>query len=843
MEKIRGKLLKTWLFEKRTDLILFFYIALLSLVPIIFTWGKLAIGGDVLIPFNYQGMEKFLYQWTNLQNGIYYYINYFPLYYFYQLVNALGVTIYQISYLIFFLLGVTAGIGTLKLTKLFFQNKPWLFYLLPITFYLLSPALLNGWHYLYIYSFIPWFVYLIFKVIKRNKIEILDVISLSIILFFSSLDFPNPKYVFHLFFITFIIFILSAFFRIINFNFFIKNIWKALLFFVISLYIFLPLSYFAFEYSPLEYGVGIKKDYKQVGNMMDYGSTKMDRMVRLHHNNLNLDGKTKTQYISNPIIVIFSFIFIIIVTLNFIRKKDYTKFNNKSELIFLILVVLYLFFACGPNPPFGKIYEYIVVNFSLFAFLRTTAGAVFFLSIFYSILLVFFVDKIQNKRNLIIISFIVAILITGYPFLKGDFYKNNFSFLNQYADGNKHGVEIPSEYFEIKESLDNKKIDAKLLHINSNLSYINTTWGYFGVIYNFLYKNDQLGRTHIYSNIANHNVRFLFNDESIIGVIKNENKFSEDEKLLNKKGFLEFNRVLDNKFLPHFYIPRNVIQLNQSIKEFLRITSDENYDIQSVIYFTEQNKDKLEKIPNNNQKQNSNLPILEFKKINPTKYRVRVHGAQGISPFVFSESFHDGWMVYLVIPFKSDSNDQISKYKILDGNSDDQASADELQEFIDKGFVTDIGDGKEKSIDHKKWDNGKEKLDYAEKYNIDFISKNFQGTIQNDNLPDGRFYETWLAKSMNNVAELPEKNHLMANGYANSWVIDTDEICAGERDNGFCVKNPDGSYDMELVIEFWPQRLFYVGLGISGATLLGCLAYLGYDFVKRRKNDRLKILR
>lgn len=42
---------------------------------------------------------------------------------------------------------------------------------------------------------------------------------------------------------------------------------------------------------------------------------------------------------------------------------------------------------------------------------------------------------------------------------------------------------------------------------------------------------------------------------------------------------------------------------------------------------------------------------------------------------------------------------------------------------------------------------------------------------------------------------------------------------------------------MELVIEFWPQRLFYVGIGISGATLLGCLAYLGYDFMRRKKPE------
>ena len=72
----------------------------------------------------------------------------------------------------------------------------------------------------------------------------------------------------------------------------------------------------------------------------------------------------------------------------------------------------------------------------------------------------------------------------------------------------------------------------------------------------------------------------------------------------------------------------------------------------------------------------------------------------------------------------------------------------------------------------------------------------------------------------------------MVNGYANSWIIDPDDIC---KNKGFCRKNDDGTYDMELIVEFWPQRLFYIGLGISGMTLLSCLGYLVIDFVNKRK--------
>ena len=48
----------------------------------------------------------------------------------------------------------------------------------------------------------------------------------------------------------------------------------------------------------------------------------------------------------------------------------------------------------------------------------------------------------------------------------------------------------------------------------------------------------------------------------------------------------------------------------------------------------------------------------------------------------------------------------------------------------------------------------------------------------------------------------------------------------------------DGSYDIEFVIEFFPQRFFYLGLLISGTTLLFCISYLVYDGVRRLRRKR-----
>ncbi len=47
-------------------------------------------------------------------------------------------------------------------------------------------------------------------------------------------------------------------------------------------------------------------------------------------------------------------------------------------------------------------------------------------------------------------------------------------------------------------------------------------------------------------------------------------------------------------------------------------------------------------------------------------------------------------------------------------------------------------------------------------------------------------------------------------------------------------ENPDGSIDIELTLYFKPQSYFYLGIIISGTTLILCLGYLGYVFYRKR---------
>ena len=187
-------------------------------------------------------------------------------------------------------------------------------------------------------------------------------------------------------------------------------------------------------------------------------------------------------------------------------------------------------------------------------------------------------------------------------------------------------------------------------------------------------------------------------------------------------------------------------------------------------------------------------PRITFVKINPTKYRVKVEGAKEPHTLVFSESFHPGWRLYA-----------------------DKADKD--------------ADNADRGADNA--DRDAENADYGEIVASYFDGEIKEGTHKNIFL-DGNTFETWGKEP------LPEDKHLLVNGYANSWYIEPSQICEDaenadkDADNADrCAKNADGSYDMELIVEFAPQRLFYLGLFISGLTLIGCLGYLTISWITR----------
>ncbi len=81
---------------------------------------------------------------------------------------------------------------------------------------------------------------------------------------------------------------------------------------------------------------------------------------------------------------------------------------------------------------------------------------------------------------------------------------------------------------------------------------------------------------------------------------------------------------------------------------------------------------------------------------------------------------------------------------------------------------------------------------------------------------------------------IKSENHIELNGYMNGWYVDPSQLCA--KKSNACVRNTDGSYNLQLTAEFTPQRWVYAGSILTGITIIGCAASGVYVWNRKRKN-------
>jgi len=777
--------------------------------------------------------------------------NHFPILYIWSFMEKIGINFNHIQFLWFFLLFFLPYLFIFLLLTKVFKSSPFFAFLLSC-FYICNPLFLLNWMnvnpwVMPIYYLLPLSWLTIGYFWNDNK----KTFAVFVIIFFSSVYiFANPPYTVILFLG---IIIASQFYSI----YFDKKIISYYLFKkIIVIFTALMLAN-SFEIMSIliSFSDSIAA-YASAVNPMDIlnqnsAFSHLDRVFSFRHL-LSYDGTLSflNRFIN---LKIFTFVLYIPITIVFFTALSQKK--DEAVLYILSLLTFTIFFIKGVNSPLKSLFVFIFNNVPLFNMFKSAPEKFSPLYLFLMIVCITLLYKQinLNKKRVITLMMIVWLVIFSFPV---------YSF-RLIPDLNHLGVKINHFYKkgfinETVNCINSNNINANVLSLPISTNYLilmslEKPGKYLGL--DPIINNLNKGSVEAFYNSPSSNLLFesilnkgslkylpLFNIQYIIlnknilsgfGFFKGADRDAY-KKMLNKEEFSckSIDDVVDlykvNNFLPLFYVP-DVIMDNDS---FINNRMDDS--IVSSYAFYPYEDITARNIPFKAR----GKQIIEFGKINPIKYRVRVHQADDVFPLVFSKNFHDEWKIYLAqaqnSKLKTQSQNlelETNEYKILDGNEEDQASREELEEFIENGWITNLGDLKEKEIKHKKWENGKEKLDYIEKYKIDFISKNFHGTIQNDNLPKGKFWETWFKKPV-----VSEDKHLMANGYANSWIVNPADICEG---NDKCVKNPDGTYDFELVVEFWPQRLFYIGLGISGATLLSCVGYLIWDWRRRRKDAKI----
>lgn len=617
-------------------------------------------------------------------------------------------------------------------------------------------------------------------------------------------------------------------------------------------------------YYTKEFAIGWVKEY----------STKVEGLIEKLFSLKSLISQENGNFFSDfynsvPMIIIL-FIPIFLIVFNFFSEMLQWNSRNKKFIIatfFSILAVLFL--NKGATNPFGDMYAWMLVHVPFFYMFKTPLEK-------FSVLLVFLIALAlipvfrSSKHRWFYGIFFIYLAACSIPYLTLNFMPvDNFE-PGDYAQSDKFITKkylYKKSYIDAAESLNKDKLDYRVLSLPGSVNYQTTILNHGGNKYYrgmdpFIFSVNKPFITAyfdpvdgffdpIFDNLSNDSMDDIMDIYTVNKIVFNhdiypsfgtfrENKEAEEPIIdvlsdkYEKNDFDSIDIFKRKDFLSHLYLPQAIILSKARMDKLPEIVSSPDYHSRSVIYFLGQNEsssqDHLRAL--NSELTNGQVPgsaVLEYKKINPTKYRLILHGAKGKFPIVFSEKFHKGWKMYLADTRleAEDFQGNLSNYKILDGNGDSQANKDELKDYINHGWISTLGTGKEKTITHWRGEDNAKHLNYTEKYTVDFISKNNHGTIQNDNLLSGTFNENWFKKSIG-----AENSHLTANGYANSWLLDVDSLC--NIHNSLCRHNADDTYDMEVIMEFWPERLYYLGILISAITLIISLLGLGLQRMKKR---------
>lgn len=95
------------------------------------------------------------------------------------------------------------------------------------------------------------------------------------------------------------------------------------------------------------------------------------------------------------------------------------------------------------------------------------------------------------------------------------------------------------------------------------------------------------------------------------------------------------------------------------------------------------------------------------------------------------------------------------------------------------------------------------------------------------------YNKDWLISDGRKFIKEINLSHQLVNDYANGWYVDPQKICV--KIPKLCTINNDGTFNINLSIEFLPQRFFYIGLFISSGTLFLLIGYFIYNFLKQKK--------
>lgn len=753
------------------------------------------IGWDTMFPLNPTANLKYLTTWVDNNNGTVVLSSLHFIILFYLFLSKISHSLTVMQFLHVYIIHVVGALGTYYLAYVLLAKHPKkiMISLLAGIMYLFTPAFLNMYFGYPTIGFVSLALALFVKGMhKKNKS--LYALAIAIVISLGNLPDPHPR---PLFLILTPLFLYCAIEAILN-----KNIRRVFFYlFLVLLYVFLFNAWFFLGFiSNSLLNSDLIFTAKNIpfifdNRFRDEGTAAIEKMFRLFHDGLIAPALEAQTYLSNSFMILLHYLRPLLAFSAILFLKHKKRGTAQNIIFLLILSVLFLFLAKSINPPFGILYRLALEYVPPFRVFRTSAYFILEVAIAYCILIPFsileiagYVSKWKFKSRLIVIILFVLVMISSYPLL----LRYPAYFQPDPIKPATLGTKLPDSYFRLNEFLNSQPQDTKTISIPIDPGYelLNKNPWYFGIpmlpfiidkpLINQRYQD--FGTTTFSLPLTtekelvegNNTSHFLLNLSNIrYIVVKNNARYVEEEKTRkNLSKNFRFKKSLGDLDI---YEYRDFL-LHMYIPSRTIITDKPLESLADIIdeYKIESRGSIYFSLQNSPAKLNTLRTLAIEREKTPT------------------------------IEYKKINQ---TKYRVIVHNAIDDFPLIFSESFHNgwKLYQTAMTD--EKKIANK-----------------DYTSGIIQGTIQNDNLSNGSLFETILKPAQ------PEDYHLMTNSYANSWVIKPQALCK-KLDN--CRKNPDQSYDLELVIEYLPQKMTNIGYVISLITVIITCSYFIYARYKQ----------
>jgi len=723
------------------------------------------IGGDVMYPMN---ISDKMFMWNSYGESLEYLHVFW--YWFYGFLNLIKIPSFLTLKILIVLLFTTGFVFTYLLFREIFPeyHKKWAY--LSAMFFILNPIyFLLVTAYLPLYGF-PVCLYFLVKFVKSKNLTFAILFAICLNLFFF-IDLPQPKIL--------LIFPLSALAVVLiskpkelsYLSLFLRLIALAAISLLINAFTIIP-----YIYSTL-FGVvrNFSSNVSSHGGKADLGSASLLYISRFFNYSIVLIYPHISKYLTSTMFVIWTLLLWLVLCLGVFIDKV----KNHKKLILLLFSLLIIFIAKGPNPPFGYLYTQAMVYIPLLRVFRTTSSIASGAVILYSLLLAISIADIVKRYGLkkIFPAIVLIHLVIFYPIIKGDKYFNT-----TISENDRRGFKIPDEYFTLQVKLDGLKEAAKVLELPFPNGYVTKTWGYMGAdpLYwisakETIFRPDQSGLSleNLGSGVeTNQDSSSLFLNNVSHVLIQKDSFFSVicESKLIGKTvhsdEVFDLFEINKNNYYPRIYLPEEIVDASSTSTPYLGGLKFIDPSLASTLC------PSLGKV--NNPK---NLLIVSSSE-KEIDYKEWLPGAN-----------------YSNVKLIFNKNNPTT-YTLIIKNAGDK-------------FILVFNENF-----HPKWKIYAGKREFFNNTTDD--EQSHRGTIQEYKNLRNNFWDTWFRTPV-----IQEDRHFTANGYANGWLMETEKIC--KTDPSVCSTNADGTVNISLTIDYWPQRLFFMGMIASGITILVCL--------------------